>query len=125
MSWGNSARTGLAILMALHGVAHSVEAWRKSPKDAPHATTVVDGHIHMGSTVVRFVDALWLLTGFAFVIVASATMLGAWWWSSLGLMVAVGSLLLCIGRLPNARMGVVINVVILLCVVAGRWAERS
>jgi hypothetical protein len=121
MSWGNSVRTGLAILMALHGAAHSVEAWRKSPKDAPHGTTVLDGHIHMGSGAVRFVDALWLLTGSAFAIVAIATLFATSWWPSLGLTVAFGSLLLCTSRLPNARMGVVLNVVIIALLVAGRW----
>ena len=124
MSWGSSARIGLAILMAVHGAAHSVEAWRKSPKDAPHHTTVVDGHIAMSSGAVRLVDALWLGTGSAFVVVAIATLFAAPWWSSLGLIVAFGSFLLCIGRLPNARMEVILNVVIIASLAAGRWADR-
>jgi len=124
MSWGNSVRMSLALLMALHGAAHSVEAWRRSPNDAPHNTTVVDGHVVMGGSVVRFVDAVWLLTGSAFVLVAIATLFAASWWQSLGLIVAFGSLLLCIGRLPNARMGVVLNVVIIAFLAAGRWADH-
>ena len=125
MSWSNSARTALAILMALHGAAHSVEAWRKTPKDAPSGRDVFAGHAGVRSAAIRLVDAAWLATGFAFVVVAIAMVFAPSWWSSLGLIVTFGSLLLCIGRLPNARMGIVLNVVIIACLTALRWQHRG
>jgi hypothetical protein len=118
--WSTSTRTALAILLALHGAAHSVEAWRNNPSGTPYDTTILAGRVDLGKGGIRLVDALWLVAGLSFVAAAVTAVLSASWWPSFALIVAIGSLTLCVFQLPDTRMGVVINVILIAILIAGR-----
>ena len=116
-------RTGLAILMVLHGLAHLVGfagAWQIAPEGFPHKTTILDGHVDLGNAGIRVVGTLWLITAIAFVVAATSTLTGVAWWPQLALIVAIVSLLLSIAELPEARLGVAINVGIIAALIVGR-----
>ena len=114
----------LAILMALHGVAHLVGfagSWQLAPDGIPYKTTVLGGRVDLGDVGIRTVGLLWLVTAVAFAIAAGAAVTRTPWWPQLALGVAVVSLLLSSTEWPEARIGVGVNVVIIAALLAARW----
>jgi hypothetical protein len=117
-------RIVLPIIMALHGVAHFVGfagAWQLGPDGFPYRTTVLDGRVDLGHVGVRIVGLLWLGLALGFVAVAIASLSGVPWWPLAALGVAVVSLLLSALEFPEARLGVVMNLLIIAALVGGRW----
>ena len=107
----------LAILMILHGVAHLpgfVNEWRLADlKGLPYRTTILGGRVDLGDAGIRVVGLLWLAAAVAFLVAGMAAAWSASWWMRAGAGVAVGSLLLNMVELPEARIGVAVNVLIL------------
>ena len=107
-----------------HGIAHVVGfavAWRLTTSpDVPYHTTLLSGRLDVGDTGMRAVGALWLASACAFVIgaillathssVAIVTIAG----------VALASLVLCAMEWPFARIGMVVNTVVLIGLAAIR-----
>jgi hypothetical protein len=107
----------LAFLMILHGAAHLpgfVNEWRLANLEGIHyRTTILAGRLDLGDAGIRVVGALWLAGAIAFW-VAGAAALGNWsWWIPVATGVALGSLLLSLLELPEARIGAIVNLVIL------------
>lgn len=105
----------LALFLLLHGIAHFVGfagTWGLSDKIAPQ-TTLLDGRIPMGPGAMRVVGILWLITGVTFAVAALGALRHNSWWPGLALSVAVTSLVLSIFGLPEARVGIAINVFII------------
>jgi hypothetical protein len=120
-------RFAIAALMALHGIAHVVGfagAWQIAPEGFPYRTTVLKGHVDLGNVGIRVVGVLWLALAVAFVTVAVGAVGGVAWWTGAALGVATVSLLLSILEFPEARLGVVINLLIIAALAAGRWLGR-
>jgi len=120
-------RIALAILMALHGVAHLVGfagAWSLAPEGVPYKTTVLAGHVDLGDVGIRAVGLLWLATAAAFLFAGLAAVRGTAWWPQLALGVAAVSLLLSATEWPEARIGVAINALIITALIAARWLGR-
>jgi hypothetical protein len=116
-------RIALAILMGFHGLAHLAGfagAWQIAPEGFPYKTTILRGHVDLGKAGIRVVGTLWLITGVAFAVAAIGTLFGVAWWPQFALVIAIVSLLLSIAELPEARLGVVINVVIIAALIVGR-----
>ena len=115
-------RIALAVLMALHGIAHSpgfATSWHLTPAGGvPYKTTVLGGRLDLGDGGIRAVGILWLAVAVAFLVAATATVLDASWWRSAALVTALASLALSLLELPLARVGVLINLFILVMV----WA---
>lgn len=110
-------RTALAIFMFLHGVAHVpgfAVPWRllHSP-DLPYRTTIAGGTLDLGDTGIRVYGLLWLLLALAFTGVAAQLLLRAPSFNASLIGVAVASTLLCLLSLPEARIGLAVNAVIL------------
>jgi hypothetical protein len=117
----------LAVLMAVHGIAHLVGfagAWQLVPGGFPYRTSVLGGQLDLGNAGVRVVGLLWLITSVAFVAVAIGTVAGVAWWAPAALTVAVVSLLLSVLEFPEAHLGVVINLAIIMALGAGWWLGR-
>jgi hypothetical protein len=120
-------RIVLAVLMIVHGIAHVVGfagAWGLS-KSVPFKTTVLGGHLDLGSIGIRALGLVWLSCALAFAAIGLATIFRAHWWLSAAMLVAFVSLLLCVIELPDAKIGAVLDIVILvLLAVAPRnwWA---
>jgi hypothetical protein len=110
-------RVALAMLMALHGIAHTAgfaESWRLAPGGGvPYKTTVLGGRVDLGDTGIRTIGLLWLAVATAFLCASIATVLNASWWRPAAAASAMASLGLTFLELPQARLGTLINVVIL------------
>jgi hypothetical protein len=116
-------RIALALLMAFHGVAHLVsfvEAWRLMPQTFPYKTTVLAGRVDLGDSGIRAVGVVWLLTGVAFAAAAIGLVAEVAWWMPVALGASIASLLLSAAELPQARIGVGIDIAIIVAIVAGR-----
>lgn len=115
-------RIGLAALLALHGLVHLlgfVVPFRLAEIEGfPHTTMVLDGRVDLGEGGIRVVGVLWLLAAAAFVAAAVGVWLLAPWWWGLALGVSVGSLALCVLGLPQARAGIVVDLVLLVLLLA-------
>jgi hypothetical protein len=120
-------RIALAILMTFHGIAHLAGfagAWQLAPEGFPYRTTVLDGRVDLGNAGIRVVGVLWLALAIAFVTLSVSAVGGAAWWPPAALGVATVSLLLSVMEFPEARLGVVINILIIAALAAGRWLGR-
>lgn len=106
-----------ALFFFAHGVAHLVgfsAAWSLSPEKIPHLTTVIGGRFDVGESAIRVVGLLWVAAAVAFAVVALGAALGASWWPRVLIVVALGSLALCVLGWPEAKIGVVLNLAILV-----------
>jgi hypothetical protein len=120
-------RIALAVLLVMHGIAHVVGfavPWRliTSP-DAPYSTRIAAARIDLGDTGIRVFGVAWLFLTVAFAVAAAAVVLRTPW--SLGMAVAVTgvSLLFCLVSLPQARIGVAVNLVIAAWIAVGALQE--
>jgi hypothetical protein len=111
-------RLALAMLMAIHGIAHTAgfaESWKLAPGGGvPYKTTVFGGRLDLGDSGIRTVGVLWLVASIAFLITSAATVLDASWWRPAAAAAAMGSIALTSLELPQARLGTLINVIILV-----------
>lgn len=117
-------RFALAVLMILHGVAHLpgfANSWRLATfTHVPYHTRLLAGRLEVGDGGMRIVGTLWLLVALGFVAAGMAAMLGAAWWAGAAYFTALLSLALCALEWPAAQIGVPVNVVIAVALLAGR-----
>ena len=110
-------RIVLAALMALHGIAHLVGfagAWQLAASGGiPYKTTVLAGRVDLGDVGIRAVGLLWVVAALAFVTVALGAAFDTAWWTKAAVIVAVGSLALTMLELPEARIGLVVNLALI------------
>jgi uncharacterized membrane protein YccF (DUF307 family) len=115
-------RMVLAVLMALHAVAHLpgfLVPWRlASLPEMPYGTTVLDGRLDLGDAGIRVVGAAWLAAALAFVVAAVAAGTDRSWWMAAATAAAGVSLVLSVLGLPAARIGIAANVMILAALYA-------
>ena len=103
-------RIAFAAFMLCHGIAHIVGflgAW------APTRTTVIGDRIDLGPSWIKLVGVGWLVMAFAFAITAIVALANIGDWSKLALIVTSASLALCLLQLPETRLGVLLDVVLL------------
>jgi hypothetical protein len=117
-------RFALASLLAAHGVAHVVgfvSSWKLATlTELPYRTTIFSGRVDVGDAGIRVVGALWLLVAIAFLTAGVAVAAATDWAGRFMLATVIASLLLCVKGLPDARIGVAVNVALLLLVVITR-----
>ena len=115
----------VAAFLVAHGFAHLVgfvSAWRLvALKDLPYKTTILGGRLDVDDAGMRVMGLFWFAAAIAFAFAAFAV--AAQWPSAIRLtgFVIAGSTLLCVISLPEARLGLGVNVVLgLLAIVALR-----
>jgi hypothetical protein len=115
-------RIAIAIVLALHGFAHIVGFAGSFglAESIPYKTTVLGGTVDLGDGGIRAFGILWLIAAAAFLVASAAAMTNQEWWTKAVLVAAVGSLLLGMMALPEARIGVAIDLLILGAVAAWR-----
>ena len=115
-------RIAIAIVLALHGFAHVVGFAGSFglAESIPYKTTVLGGTVDLGDAGIRAFGILWLVAAGAFLVASAATMTNQEWWMKAVMAAAVGSLLLGMMALPEARIGVAIDLLILGAVAAWR-----
>jgi hypothetical protein len=110
--------TLLALFLLAHGLAHVagfVAAWQLGdPQKIPHITTILGGRVDVGETGIRAIGVLWLLVGLAFVAVGGLALFRFADWRTAALAVSVVSLLMCLVGWPEARVGLLLNAVLVL-----------
>jgi hypothetical protein len=112
----------LSIVFMAHGLAHLVGfvvpwgLWEV--KDAPYRTTLLAGRVDVGDTGIRVFGLLWLGVALAFIIAGIAGFVGQLWWP-FAIGVALFSLVLGTLGWPDTRIGVVVDVVILILLTLG------
>jgi 2-hydroxy-6-oxonona-2,4-dienedioate hydrolase len=123
-------RIAFALVLVLHGIAHLVgflSPWGLMPAPAslaapsPSPNTLLGGRLTLGETLARRFGVIWLVVAVAFAIVA----IGFWRrepWSLPALVsVTVVSLALSTAWWPATRIGVLVNVAILLTLIAAAF----
>lgn len=115
-------RIAIAIVLALHGFAHVVGFAGSFglAESIPYKTTVLGGTVDLGDGGIRAFGILWLVAAAAFLVASAAAMTNQEWWMKAVVAAAVGSLLLGMMALPEARIGVAIDLLILGAVAAWR-----
>lgn len=113
----------LSIVFIVHGFSHLVGfvvPWGIGEvKDAPYKTTLLADRVDVGDTGIRVFGVLWLIAALAFVVAGIACLTGQAWWITYATWTAVFSLLLSILGWPDARIGVVVDLMILALLVLG------
>lgn len=109
--------------LVVHGIAHLAGfavAWHfvHSP-EVPYKTTVLGGLVDVGDGGARTIGLLWLALTLAFLLSAYATI--ANWASafSLALSAITASAVLCAIALPEAGIGLAVNVVLVIVLAIG------
>ncbi len=119
-------RIVLALLFIFHGIAHLVGfvvPWRlTSIEDAPYQTTLFSGQLDVGDIGIRIVGLLWLLGAIAFGVVGILALQERPNWPVFALIVSACSLVLCIIAWPEAQVGVWVNILIVVLLVAVQQA---
>lgn len=120
-------RIALAALMLAHGVAHIVGflvPWKLVPAtpEVPYRTTILRGAVDLGDAGIRVYGLAWIGLALLFAAVAVALFLRAPWWYRAALGVAGISAMFCLASWPEARIGLVTNVVIAIVIIAGLQA---
>ena len=111
-------RYALSVLLAAHGIAHLVGflvPWRLlSSPDMPYKTTLLAGRVDIGDAGIRVIGVLWLLTAGLMAASAAGLALQTRWAESMVLPVVLVSLVLCLIEVPQARIGLALNVGLVL-----------
>lgn len=112
----------LACAVAAHGVAHLpgfVSAWRLAElSELPYRTTLLGGRLDVGDAGMRIVGGLWLLLAVAFVAAAVGLATHAGWVTPLLRVAAIASMVWCLTAWPEARIGVAVNVGLIVVLAA-------
>jgi hypothetical protein len=109
-------RLAIGVFLIAHGIAHLagfVVPWQlmKSP-DLPYRTTIFGGAIDVGVVGIKIVGILWLLLAIAVAGLGTSYLANRMSYPA-AFGVVGASLLMSIAGWPDARIGVVINVVLL------------
>jgi hypothetical protein len=115
-------RIAIAVFLALHGFAHVVGFAGSFglAESIPYKTTILGGTVDLGDIGIRAFGLLWLVAAGAFLVASAAAMTGQAWWVKATLLAAVASLALSVMAIPEARIGVMLNVAILAAIAAWR-----
>jgi hypothetical protein len=116
-----ATRSALALVLVIHAVAHLpgfLVPWHLAVfPDLPYRTTVFNGAVDVGESGVRLVGVLWLFNAVGIVAAAVLVFRGNPHWPPLTVSMLVFSLMLCTLGLPETRIGLAVDVVLLLAVI--------
>lgn len=113
-------RIAFAVFLILHGIAHGVGfavPWGLvEPEEGTAGTTILSGRVDLGAAGIKVWGVFWLVLGLAFVAAGLGVLGDRPWWVSTTVAVASASLVASLFSLPEARIGVVLNVLVLAVV---------
>jgi hypothetical protein len=114
-----------AVFLVLHGFAHLVGfvgSWELAAS-VPPQNALLAGRIPLSLASMRWVGIFWAIIALAFVIPAVGIMRQTPWWPAATLIVAFASLVLCVLGLPQAKVGAIVDVVIIAGVLLMLWSN--
>ncbi|HVY28922.1 MAG TPA: DUF6544 family protein [Polyangiaceae bacterium] len=107
-----------ALFLLFHGIAHlfgfRAAFWASAPQAA--------GLLGLGQSGTRALGIAWLLLAVGFMATAALLLVRSPAWSSVTLTLTVLSAILCVLYLPEARIGLILDIVLLVAVL---WASRA
>ena len=113
----------LGIIFFVHGLAHVVGfvvPWKIAKlDDAPYKTSLLNGIINVGDSGIRLIGILWLIAAHLFFAIAIGVFTTSFWWQDLTFYAALFSLLLSIFGLPDSKIGILVNIAILVFLIYG------
>jgi hypothetical protein len=114
----------IGALLVGHGVAHLVGfagPWRLADLEGvTFQSALFDGRLRVSERTMRGLGLLWLLLAIGFLVSGAAALAQTGWWSMAVTAISAASLLLCVANWPAARIGFVVNVLILAGVQVAR-----
>lgn len=114
----------VAVILFVHGFAHLVGfvvPWQiYKLEEMPYKTTLFGGLIDVGDTGIRLFGIVWLLFTLAFIAAAGLLLAKVCIWDMYTLIISVLSLLLCITGWPDSKIGILVNVGIIVFIVIVR-----
>jgi hypothetical protein len=117
-------RVILVLLLLAHGIAHLpgfLANWQlRSFPELPFRTTVFAGTFEVGPVGIKAIGAGWLLVAIAFGFAALGVLLRWGWWQPLAYGAVGASVLLSAAGWPEARLGLVANVLVVVLIVVGQ-----
>ena len=115
----------LVPLLLVHGLAHLVGfvgPWRlMDPEGVTYQSSLFNGRVHVEERTMRALGIGWLMLACAFFAVAVAAMVGAAWWSGAAVAAILASLLMCAASWPAARIGMWVNLALLMGLLISRY----
>ena len=112
-----------AIYLIVHGLIHLigfVVFWQiVEIEDISYTTTVLAGRLDIGDVGTRGLGVVWLVIAVALVIAGVTIFFSPPWWWSFTLAVTVASLFVTLLGWPDAKFGVLANIIILLFLFIG------
>lgn len=115
-------RATFALFLFAHGIAHFVgfgHAWRLlTPDPYVYRTTLFGSHLDVGDIGMRAMGVAWFVLGLAFIGVSGAALLRTPWWMAAAGAVATASLALCALQRPDASIGLALNAIIIVALLA-------
>jgi hypothetical protein len=113
----------IAAVFAVHGFAHLVGfvvPWRLAELDEmPYSTRLFNDRLDVGDTGIRIVGLLWLAAALGYFIAAGAVAMTVPWWLPATLAATIFSLVLCVVGLPHSKLGLVIDLAVLVILATG------
>jgi hypothetical protein len=110
-------RVAFAVLLTLHGIAHLVGflvAWGLlTSAEVPRRTTLFGSALDLGEAGLRVYGTGWLVLALGFVAAGVACLLGLPWWPTCSLAASGVSLAYGVASLPESRIGLAVNVVVI------------
>ena len=105
--------------LLLHGLLHLVGffvPWRFAGIAVLHADEVAGGRIRLSVAASRILGLLWLFVAIMFMVAAVGLIFDVSWTLGLISVASIGSIPLCLTKLPDMAIGAAIDVVILIVV---------
>lgn len=125
-------RVAIGIFFVLHGLVHLlwfVVPWQITAVDGlPYSTIVLAQRVDVGKGGIRVIGVLWLVATLVWVGAGLGLIFLAPWWQGLTIAAALFSSVLCVVGLPEAKYGLLINLLVLgLLFLNGRflWLPTS
>jgi hypothetical protein len=111
-------KTIAAIFLFIHAFANTVGffvQWRiiKS-NDMPYSTKLFFGKLDAGNAGIRIIGLLWLFIAIVYVFVGYGILTSKDWWITATIIITAFSFIFCIVGLPDTKMGVIANIIILV-----------
>ena len=108
----------IAIFLFLHGLAHLVGfivPWRIAKMDdMPYKTTLIYGKVDVGDIGIRIMGIIWLLIAMVYFYSGWITYQQMDIWLIFTLITTVVSLFFCILAIPDTKIGIVINIILIV-----------
>jgi hypothetical protein len=115
-------RIVVALLLTIHGLAHLVGFRAAFWATAPQPGRLLGGLLGLGLLGHRVLGVVWLLVALGFLAVSALFVARSPAWSSVAVWVTLASALMCALFWPDAKLGLLIDVGVLLAL---SWLSRS